>query len=378
MAHNNGAAGNLNVSGGAATFKDSYIGRKGLGVFTQTGGAVTNTGILRLGTLNAAGDGRYNVNGGTNIMGNAEVGDYSGAEGSITVGVSSNAYLKANRIYLGSAAGGTGTLTVNDGIAQTSFLHMNTDPTANSTATLNGGRCQVSVLEVDSNNDSIHFEGGIMWLRQTGEGDVNLPMENINQIDALISNGVVTWAISPIGTGNDPETADFAWTNGSSVILYGDTNGPNYTVFWAEATLPIPTYSDWTADYSLTGTDTNLMANPDGDSFDNLAEYGLGGNPTNANDVGLTSTGSELDSGTNWFIYVYNRRTDYADRSLAYDVHNRNDLVFGSWLDEYEKAIGVSASFTGSLGDTFESVTNRISMDSETKEFTQLEITISE
>lgn len=139
-----------------------------------------------------------------------------------------------------------------------------------------------------------------------------------------------------------------------------------------------PTFSDWATIYGLSGGNEALDANPDGDSFDNLAEYGLGGNPTNANDVGLTAIGTELDSGTNWFTYVYNRRTDYVDRSLSYDVVNKDDLVIGPWTNDYELAIGVSSPFVASLGDEFESVTNRISMEGQSQEFTQLEITINE
>ena len=162
--------------------------------------------------------------------------------------------------------------------------------------------------------------------------------------------------------------------NAFTVEVKDDVNGR------AEATLNIMVatqYDTWIDAYNVGGA-TAYTNNPDGDSMDNLMEYGLGGNPTNANDVGILPVTEVVEGAADWFYYIYNRRPDAVDRSLTYDVLNNLALVDGTWTNEYQLEIGVSAPFIGSLGDEFESVTNRISMTGKTNEFTKLEITISE
>jgi lysophospholipase L1-like esterase len=128
-------------------------------------------------------------------------------------------------------------------------------------------------------------------------------------------------------------------------------------------------FDAWAALFNLNGGDEALDANPDNDTRDNLAEYGLGGNPTNANDAGILPTIEIMEAdGTNYFEYVYRRRLDAAARGLSYEVKNTADLTSGAWSKDY---VEVAA---GPIDSEFESVTNRIPMEGQSSGFTQLKI----
>jgi dienelactone hydrolase len=114
-------------------------------------------------------------------------------------------------------------------------------------------------------------------------------------------------------------------------------------------------YGTWALSNGLSGTSAELSADPDSDSFDNLVEYALGGNPTNAASTGYDATASIVSAGgTNWFYYVYPRRRDAAARSLSYTVQASTNLVTAGWSTN-----GVTETGAGIIDSAFESVTNR-------------------
>jgi hypothetical protein len=115
-------------------------------------------------------------------------------------------------------------------------------------------------------------------------------------------------------------------------------------------------YGTWALSNGLSGTNANLNANPDGDSANNLVEYALGGNPTNAVSVGYDATAQIIyASGTNWFNYVYARRRDAAASGLSYTVEAAANLVVATWSTN-----GVTETGTGVVDTDFETVANRI------------------
>jgi hypothetical protein len=114
-------------------------------------------------------------------------------------------------------------------------------------------------------------------------------------------------------------------------------------------------YGTWALSNGLSGTSAELNADPDSDSSDNLVEYALGGNPTNAASTGYDATASIVSAGgTNWFYYVYPRRRDAAARSLSYTVQASTNLVTAGWSTN-----GVTETGAGIIDSAFESVTNR-------------------
>ncbi len=132
-------------------------------------------------------------------------------------------------------------------------------------------------------------------------------------------------------------------------------------------------YDDWIAGYGLSGSpDADPGTDHDGDMLSNLDEYGLGGNPTNAADIGYRPTTSiEESGGTNWWVYIYPQRHDPAAAGLSYYLELTDDLVSGSWVTTgYEElGTGLNGFATG-----FDAVTNRVSTETKAKQFIQLQI----
>ncbi|VGO22331.1 hypothetical protein [Pontiella sulfatireligans] len=385
MTDNTSAVATFNMTGGTITHtgEEMQVGRDGLATFTQSGGEITAKGIY-VGHLKTA-TGSMIMTGGTNVLSGAltlgNQGDgTSSASGSLNM---SGGSMVVGTLEVGASVGTTGIMTMSgvDTYLKASTLRLgDAGVDASSSITVNDGEFQIHAILSDSNNtqENLHLAGGVLKLRHIS-GATGFS----NAVD-LIDAGVITWTNGAVGSAaslRNAELATMSWTNGMGTILYADTrtNNTHYYYMWAEADQPVPTFSDWTDDYGMTNSNT-YADDYDGDLLDNLAEYALGGNPTNGFvEGGILPAFETLDDGsTNWFYYVYNRHTDYVDRSLAYDVLNVDNLVSGTWTNDYELAVGISAPFTGSLGDEFESVTNRISMEGQSAEFTQLEIMISE
>ncbi len=105
-------------------------------------------------------------------------------------------------------------------------------------------------------------------------------------------------------------------------------------------------YGLWAATYGV-GAETE---NPDNDALDNLAEYAMGGNPTNGADIGLVPV---LAKGVGEMIYVHAVRTD--DSSLSYYLETNSDLVYGAWTNS-----GYTVTGTDMTGGTFDFVSNSV------------------
>lgn len=88
-------------------------------------------------------------------------------------------------------------------------------------------------------------------------------------------------------------------------------------------------YSNWLGAWTLSGTNTNTTADPDGDGFDNNAEYAFGGNPTNSTPYLLSISGSNIS-----YIGLTNAGTNYT-------VQNTTNLSTGPWTNY---TVGVSNS----------------------------------
>ncbi|MEN8254444.1 MAG: hypothetical protein ABFR33_03135, partial [Verrucomicrobiota bacterium] len=89
----------------------------------------------------------------------------------------------------------------------------------------------------------------------------------------------------------------------------------------------------------------------DGDSIENLGEYGLGGDPTDDADQGLEPT-FESDGGGN-MVYIHAQRTD--DQNLTYWLETTTDMIVVPWVDS-----GYSTGGTNVTGGLFDYVTNTV------------------
>lgn len=129
-----------------------------------------------------------------------------------------------------------------------------------------------------------------------------------------------------------------------------------------------PAYETWAYKYRLVGDDAAEDFDYDGDMLDNLYEYAVGGNPTNAADVGYASTSGIVDDGgTSYFEYVYARRLD-PESGLVYSPMLSPSIAFPNWSSDDVVELPIS----GVIDADFESVTNRVDTTSKPAGFMKL------
>ena len=128
-----------------------------------------------------------------------------------------------------------------------------------------------------------------------------------------------------------------------------------------------PSYENWAIANGLTpGVNDAPEDNPDhsgGSLLDNLAEFGMGGNPLDADDEGFApNVGIVESSGINWMVYVYPKLSD-PDSGLDYYLEITEDLLLpGSWTNAGYSVIG-----EGVINTEFNAVTNVMPADSVSK-----------
>jgi hypothetical protein len=158
------------------------------------------------------------------------------------------------------------------------------------------------------------------------------------------------------------ESASFTITfsNAGSATARGDLDN----IMVLANTVPVQTqYEAWATLYSLTN---GPSGNDDQDALNNLAEYGLGGDPTNSAHLSIIPITFERSGVA--FEYVYPRRTE-ANSGLTYSLELTDDLVSGIWTNT-----GYTETGAGDIDGIFESVTNEIPIFGKTNEFIRLKI----
>jgi hypothetical protein len=161
---------------------------------------------------------------------------------------------------------------------------------------------------------------------------------------------------------NLSDRATFDWQ-----VVAKDNNGVSGQMLQLVVTSSKSPLDLWIEGYGLTGADAEAMADPDGDGFNNLYEFGLGGDPTDPLDQGIAPAYSLVeDTGTNWMTYVYPKQSDPYS-GLAYHLELNNDLIYGTWTNDGYSVVG-----TGTINDDFDAVSNRVSTQTEGKQFIRL------
>ena len=137
--------------------------------------------------------------------------------------------------------------------------------------------------------------------------------------------------------------------------------------FKLEAVTTLSAYEQWVAGWGVAIGSQN--DDYDNDGLDNLCEYGLGGDPTDPADRGITPVSMvEQDGGTNWLTYAYPMLSD-AGSGISYHLEVSDDLVSPSWTNA-----GYLVTGTGTIDADFNAVTNRISTETKPKQFVRLMI----
>lgn len=111
-------------------------------------------------------------------------------------------------------------------------------------------------------------------------------------------------------------------------------------------------YESWLSDFDV-GTSTNMTDDPDTDGLSNLYEFGLGGDPSDVNDIGLVPT---YETASGFFEYVHAQRSDAETLGLNYSMNWSDDLTGTPWTNGNYEVTGTNVT-----GGTFDYVTNRIS-----------------
>ncbi|MCF7816319.1 MAG: glycoside hydrolase family protein [Kiritimatiellales bacterium] len=151
-------------------------------------------------------------------------------------------------------------------------------------------------------------------------------------------------------------------------------NGSGGSVYIDDSTLTFTSadtlYAAWATNYPGAGAATNLTDNPDGDALDNLAEYALGGDPSDGGDLGHVPTfGATVYGGTNGFDFIYAKHSDAATRGLTYYLEQSSNLVSNIWSNGNYSIVGSNA-----LDGSFDSVTNRMAIGAPDAQFTRLQV----
>ncbi len=138
-------------------------------------------------------------------------------------------------------------------------------------------------------------------------------------LDGAKSNALGQVAIIKIGktwdTGNNTTNYQ-AWADWVSVDAYDP---------WADHVddQELGTY-DRTADFDL-------------DGVDNFTEWAIGGDPKDPNDTGYATRTAIMDmnaDGTNEFIQIFPRMTNYGETGAKYTFQTTDDLVTGTWSNQ--------------------------------------------
>jgi hypothetical protein len=134
-----------------------------------------------------------------------------------------------------------------------------------------------------------------------------------------------------------------------------------------DGAVPLAGFDAWAEKYPAMGSENGPQDNPDGDGLNNLYEYGLGGNPTDPNDQGISPVyETAVEGGTTWLMYTYPVLAD-PESGLDYYLETTTDLAAGGWADSGYEHLG-----TGVTGGDFNYSTNRISTSSNDSTFVRL------
>ena len=247
--------------------------------------------------------------------------------------------------------------------------------------------------EVSGLDDGI--SGELDWVEQDGTGmNWNDAPGNLTNSPNVFTDSVAVGSFTTTKADNGGVVGDSWSITGTALVdfLNADANGyvtlmigrsgasGSFDTFSAKENLThtaptlsleylkVPAFSAWIGQYPGVGSSTNKMDNPDGDSLDNLSEWALGGNPDDAGDIGhVPASGLVDEGGTNWFTYGYAKRNDAAALGLTYTVEQNTDIGFPSWTNDNYEVVG-----SGGLDAEFDTVTNRMPTEAESKQFLRL------
>ena len=211
---------------------------------------------------------------------------------------------------------------------------------------------------------------------QVAAGSVVPALEQgVSYTFTVVATGNTSWDISlkrtddgttrmSISADNTPTYEDWGDVDGGYAgVMYNanvwNSSVDDFSVTSPDAIQPPSAYELWKDDYGISGeapTDDHDL-----DGLLNVYEYGLGGDPTNAADQGISPTYSfEETGGTNWLVYVYPRLL--VPVGVNYYLELTENLAVPAWTND-----GYFAGGIGWFNGEFHAVTNNIPTDPATK-----------
>ena len=369
------------IDGGTLECGTLNIGASGVGSFTQSdgqvrvfGGGITlgqaaSTAQLDIygGALETVGSSMnightdsfgilYMTNGTVNIDGTITLGSASRATGMLDL---SGGTITSEQLVIGAAASATGTVHMLGGTLSTTNFVLGGGGTAE--CELAGGELVVLGSLDESiliSNSVLHLEKALVkW---------NNPNITVWITDA-ISNGTITWSNGLAHGTYSTNGFDGCFTNEGSRLYWDNLdNGSSFgtTALWVEES----PYNTWAGSYQLSGTDALRSADPDHDGLNNLAEYGLGGNPANGINAEILPS-FHIEADSNLAKYVHRQRSDPSEYGLTYRLESCTNLTTQSWTTNGYSVVGNSLDIGG-----FKTVTNQIPTGGIDGLFTRLKI----
>lgn len=365
-----GQTGLLSQTGGTVTNLDSqtWIGESGTGTYTVSATAVTDLGVVNIGTLNAVNSvGELNLNGGT--------------------------FAAKQIIKGGAAASGTinlngGTLKANAGAVAATFLQgLSAANVRDGGAVIDTNSQDITigqVLQHSTLGGDAAVDGG---LTKNGAGKLTLTSASSYTGDTVVNVGTLSLAHASLDDASDVVIASGATMDlthtGTDVVtslsingvamangVYGAIgSGAQFETAAITGTGKLQVgsnpYDSWATSKGLTGGDALNSADPDNDGMINLMEYFLDGSPTT-----FTAAPAVTTNATDLSI-SFKRRDDAEADVTSQFVRVSTDLV--NWTDVAIPTVSGSVSgvtFTVSEnGAAADDVTASVPMGTDVKKF---------
>jgi len=261
-------------------------------------------------------------------------------------------------------SGGHGTVNLKDGVFHAGTWAFNNNPAESyvSDTTVNMLAGGSGNFVIDNMNGLSATNGLILNFESDNAGGFTL--------------GQFTNDVSAAGQWEDMVAAGRVLIDGvptASLLAYDIINdGNSSTISLPGPMSPMETYMVWASTFGLSDTNTTaaMTADPDGDFADNLAEYSMGGNPTNSSERGYVPVTATVEvESVNYFTYVHYERADKADVGLSYSKEQSASLEFPAWSTSGVFLLGSGASeYTG-----YNAITNFIGT-TDAKHFMRLRV----
>jgi len=367
-----GGSATVNMSGGTIT-ADSIVMQNtgpaytnnGVSTVNQTRGTVTTTGGEARFGVN--GDAIYNIGGGHHtamLVINPILESYTATSNNIgklnlsygghdsTLNILKEGIVHVNSISLDSVN------TDNDSDTDAAVLNLN------DRGTLIVEGTYASALGVADGAEINISEGQFLWRMR--------PLAAVSNMQAIASyinltggdgvNAVPQGGIEVFSKDGYTLYAVGYHTTNRTYSIEADDNSWYTRFVSVEASLVQSPYSAWTADYGVTGLETEDY---DSDGMNNFTEYALNGDPTNASVKGQTL--QLKDKGSNLFKFIHAKLAN--DSSVTYRLLDTTNLLIGSFsTNDY-----VSQDESLAVGD-YIMVTNNYDMSVKPVQFIELEI----